>query len=151
MSYSLELKNLSLFLFVHFSWSYEALSSTSCPWCCYRTKLGSICPWTVKSIFWPWVTLKAKNTVLIAEHQTRGMRGLMLKKPKLPDFRKKLLKTEWGRGFQGAWSAPWICWWWGNRKSTSLAFWFQLVCGLPARSHHAVNFFYLEGVLVSAK
>ena len=44
-----------------------------------------------------------------------------------------------------------IDWWWRNRGSTSLTFWFQPVWGLRACGQHAVNFFYLVGVSVSAK
>ena len=42
-------------------------------------------------------------------------------------------------------------WWWGNWESTSSSFWFQLVWGLCASGQHAVNFFHLVGVSVSAK
>ena len=76
----------------------------------------------------------------------------------LTDFRGELLQGRWGRKCSVGdhlHHYSLIGWWWGNRVVsrglTSSVLSLQLVWGLPARGHHAVNFFHLVRVLVSVE
>ena len=74
----------------------------------------------------------------------------MLKRPKLPQgLSGKVHKDRVREGDCGVCDQLvdilLIGWWWGNRKSASSTFWFQLVWGLRAYGQHTVNFFHLEG------
>ena len=84
----------------------------------------------------------------------------MLKKNpiSLMDFRGEFLQGRWGRQCSvGAHLQHYslVGWWWGSRvvswALTSSVLRLQLVWGLPAHAHHAVNFFHLVRLLVSAE
>ena len=44
-----------------------------------------------------------------------------------------------------------VDWWWDKWESASSVFWFQLVWGVPAFKQHAVKFFFLVEVSISAE
>ena len=104
-------------------------------------------PLTQHAAYWHWVR---KNAAFIARRHKARM-GSSISKPHV-----------WGRGSWGAWGA-WgqlmcsslIGWWWVNTvmflESQPSALWFHLLQGLCACRQHAVNFFHLVGVLVSAQ
>ena len=93
---------------IHVIWENEfcQMLSSHTKSLCYRTKLGSLRPCTVKPIYWHQVVGK-ESAAFIAGSQARRNGSSSSKDPNSPvAFREGFLKARWGRGLQGAWSAP---------------------------------------------
>ena len=146
-------------------WNYSAIplqrqeNSTNCYW----TKLESASPSSVKQIYWHHVVMK-ESTAFIARRPKRDQARTGSSCSKDPNsgmaFREGFLKTAWGRGWQGVWSAhAQFLWPLVGGEVTRLYFSSQhhqpsgssWSGGLHAGGQHTVNFFCLLGVLVSAK
>ena len=113
----------------------------------YPTKLGSTCLHSVKPIYWHWVMVK--DSVAFITRPSKEYQQLTLKRPKLPSrLQGKIFKD---RVRDQLIHILLIGWWLGNRESTPSTFLFQPGWGLQACGQHAVNFFHLMGISVSAK
>ena len=79
---------------------------------CYQTKLVSTCPCAVKPIYWHQVVVK-ECTAFVAGCQAKRMSSSCSKDLNSPmTFRQEVLKAEWGRVLQCAWSACTQFWDW---------------------------------------
>ena len=113
---------------------------------------------TAKPICWHQVVVKKSMTFIAGPSKEDGQ--LMLKRPEFPGgFQGRVFKGnirgECCRVPDQLADILLIGWLWGNRvvflELTSSTFWSQPIWGLCACGQHAINFFHLVGVLVSAK